>query len=494
MQWGQDSAGARLQKGANGKGEPEDTEGKGGPMAQSKGTGTRPKAAPRPGLRSHTRVEEAEEEDQDDEEEEPMPTATVPEIPPPFTDPLPRSIQVGRIKALETKVAQYEADPTKGNRKDKAEKRLDEARTCYKEAGGGNPAKTCFALVNANKQLLKLEKLVERHQKTLEERGGEVHAALEAEKLASAELQKAVRERDNVKEKLAYLAGQTAQEAGQAVHKYEGMREAVECFRFMVQQTQQHALIPRVDILCQVANILDPPPYVEESDPLVQAVDISEESGSPNQSEASSPHDTDDTGGEEMDGVTEDKRGKKRRNEAWEDRGETAEARGRTGAKGRDGSEETVPEEALPALAPEEIGKEILAKKQQLRRDTERLKGTVEANAQIDEKERLQIQQDKEHEAIKAATEIQARLQGQVCRWSQSSSSGPPIRAPPNPRLSLDAARRKEATPAESGTSDTDGEGEMEVEGQKKKHRHRNRRRKSTSRTPRGRACHDTLD
>ena len=118
----------------------------------------------------------------------------------------------------------------------------------------------------------------------------------------------------------------------------------------------------------------------------------------------------------------------------------------------------------------------------------------MEANAQIDEQERLQIQQDKEHEAIRAATEIQARLQGQVCRWSQSSSSGPPIRAPPNPRLSLDAARRKEATPAESGTSDTDGEGEMEVEGQKKKHRHRNRRRKSTSRTPRGRACHDTLD
>ena len=51
--------------------------------------------------------------------------------------------------------------------------------------------------------------------------------------------------------------------------------------------------------------------------------------------------------------------------------------------------------------------------KRRLRRDAALLVSTVEANQQIDEQKKLQQQQDKEAEAVRAKLEVEANLRGQ---------------------------------------------------------------------------------
>ena len=161
-----------------------------------------------------------------------------------------------------------------------------------------------------------------------------------------------------------------------------------------------------------------------------------------------------DSSSDEMEGVEAEKRGKKRQHEVWDDRWETVEARER-GAGDR----------------------AIREGQRELRRDTEVLRCAVEANNQIEEQERLQQQQDKEHEIVRAAAEVEASLRGQgTNRWA----SGPPRKPSPNPRVELATARHRVFTPQESDASDEEEEMDLDVgEGKKKK----NRRRKSASRT-----------
>ena len=385
------------------------------------------------------------------------------EIPPPFESPLPRHILAGRIKAIEGKVESCGEDPTKARRKARAEQLLEETKKTYREAGGGSAARSCFSLVNVTKQLHKLEKSVEKHQRELEERGGEVHAAVEAERRADAALKKVVREYENCKARRAYLAAQSAQEAGEAIHSFEGIRGAVESFRNLAQQVQRHEYIPQIDLLCRWACMLDPSTYCEDEDPLVLGVDVSEESG---EADSLPSLESTESSGTEMEGIEADKRGRKRQHEAWSDRWETAEDRDRVAAE-----------------------KEVREGQGELRRDTDTLRFAVEANKQIEEQERLQLQQDKEHELVLAAAQVEASLRGQgTNRWA----SGPPTKPSPNPRVDLAGARRRAHTPQESEATDEE-EGTCLDAGERKK-KAKNRRRKSGSRTPRGRSGHDTLD
>ena len=152
-----------------------------------------------------------------------------------------------------------------------------------------------------------------------------------------------VRERDNTKARVAYLAVQSAQEAGQEVHWFEGVCNAVESFRLLAIQTQRQDIVPMVDILAQMANMFDPGRYEEHQDPLLLGVDISEEC-SEKSSSSETREEPAESSGDDMEGVVEGRGSRKR---AWEGRWESAEDR--DNAKGADptqgGKEEEGPQE-----------------------------------------------------------------------------------------------------------------------------------------------------
>ena len=317
-------------------------------------------------------------------------------------------------------------------------------------------------------------------QRELEEKGAAVHQALEDEKKTNAKLQKTVRERDNEKAKAAYLATQSAQEAAQAVHWFEGTREAVEGLRALAMQAQQPAYVPYIDLLSQVANVFDPSHYQEEQDPVLQQVDISEDSSDKTSSSPTHESSGESSGGE-MEGVVEGRTSKKR---GWEERWEVAEDR--DGYGGNERAHERGNEQEKNTKRGEAVVEEGMRK---LRRDTALLARTVEANQQIEEQEVLQRQQDKEAAVLHAKMELEARIQGQQTIAVAPTQLSLP---PPNPRLDLDKARRREDTPSGSETSNQGGR-HMEHDGPRKAGRRR--RRKSASRTPRGRTHgQDTMD
>ena len=361
-------------------------------------------------------------------------------------------------------------------RKKRAELRLEETRAALKEAGGGSTTRTLFAMVNANKKLGRLDSAVEKYQQQAEDIERRKFELREEEERVLAALRKTVRERDNEKERLAYLASQSAQEAGRSVHMYTGTRDAVEAFRRLAQETQQFQLVPQVDLLYRMALTLDPGEYKEEEDPLLLGVDVSEE----DQSDVSSSASIDS-----MDSVREEARGKKRQLDRFEERWETAEDREGGEVEQKVGSGAGPREEEITVPRPTaatctDLGAETRRAERALKENMAILEATVDANRQIEAQERMQSQQDKEAAVLQAAREYEARLQGaEIGRWK----AGPPRPPPLNPRLDIAAAKLRAATPSEGESSGSD----MEVEGEGRGKKAKGRSRREHSRTPRGR-------
>ena len=242
--------------------------------------------------------------------------------------------------------------------------------------------------------------------------------------------------------------------------------------------------MPQVDLLTHLASIFDLAQHCEEKDPLLLGIDVSEDSSG--KEDSSPPLETPtQSSGEDMEGVVETRHGKKR---DWEGRWESAEDRDEEKQ-----SERTQEEEEGSPKEGREGRQAIEESKRLLRRDVRRLESTVEANQQIELQERMQLLQDKEHEAVRAAMEVEANIRGQEPVRVEPS---PINRPPPNPRLNLAAARRQADAASESGASGEEG-WERAGKGGRKKGKGRRRRSasRSTSRTPRGKGCgQDTMD
>ena len=121
------------------------------------------------------------------------------------------------------------------------------------------------------------------------------------------------------------------------------------------------------------------------------------------------------------------------------------------------------------------------------------LQYVAEANVQIAQQEKLQLQQDREIWCRQAACEIEARVAG-----ATPQASGQFSRVPPNPRLDIEARRKRLA--GLRASSEGGGRGSrkeerrissssssMEVEDKEAAIRRKGRRRKENSRSPRGR-------
>ena len=394
-------------------------------------------------------------------------------------EPLPRALLNSRKQALETKVAQYGDGGNEERKKKRAEACLDATKEALREAGGSNPTQAGFALVNATKKVQQLEKAVERHQGSVEEAGRRVHEAQDQEKREIAALQKVVRERDNAKARCAYLALQSAQEAGKAVHGFEGLRMAVEYFRCLAQRTQEHAAVPWVDMLARLAAVLDPQGYDENADPILLGVEISEEdssvhgltspsasspSSSPSSS-SSSEAGSDNTvlsSRQSMEGVEKETRGEKRALEVHRRRWQTPE--------------EAEQEEMHDAGV-------VTRERKKLQQNVDVLRRAVEANAQIEAQERMQAQQDKEAAILQAKAAVEARLLGGEGAGRQEEALAVQIR--PNPRLDIAAVRRRAPTPTGKEHVGKENSGGEDEETKK--------RRGKSSRSPRGR-FQDSLD
>ena len=333
-------------------------------------------------------------------------------------------------------------------------------------------------MVNSNKKLSRMASNVEKLQREHEEIENRKFELQEEGKQTLAALHKAVRELENEKERIAYLSSQSAQETGALVGRYVGARGAAEAFRRLAQETQQHHLVPQIDLLFRMAALFDPAEHHEEEDPLLLGVDISEEDQSAEAGDDSSISD-------EMEGIREEARGKKRQLERWENRWESAEERER-GARGtrgdkRNDADEADDDDSLPPLESDsELGTETRKAEEALKESKAVLEYTVEANRQMEEQENLQRQQDREVAVRQAASEVEARLRGQVPnRWA----AGPPKIPPRNPRLDVDTTRQRACIPSKELSSGS----EMELEDEESKRRAKEKRRKDNSRSPRGR-------
>ena len=111
--------------------------------------------------------------------------------------------------------------------------------------------RSCFASVNS----------LENAHTELEEAGGQVHKWHKAERKCIANTQRLTREVENEKQRQAYLSFQSAQEAGEQAHIFEGLRGDVERARDIVQQAQRHDAVPHIDRIFTFAAALDAPGY-----------------------------------------------------------------------------------------------------------------------------------------------------------------------------------------------------------------------------------------
>ena len=332
LQWSNGTGGARLQEKGEGKGRGggganearKETEGNGkGNNGENgkpkKGIATRAKATAKPSQGASTQEATKQEgggERHNDEEEE--------SIPPPFMPPLPRFILESRAKVLGSKVVELERDDQEGKKQRRTKRLLEQTMADLREAGGGSDNRRHFAMVNsAKKKIKKLEAGLQRAHEEIEEAAGRVAEALESEKKAQASAQRLTRLLENEKSRHAYLAMQTAQEATEKVRGFDGLRDAVEGMRLVLQQASRQDAVPLLDRFHTVAHWLDPQSYSETTDPLVLGLEVSEEDSEEEEGEGSS----EDGGMEYNEGPVQ--RGKKRQ---WgEGRWSTAEERDRSG-------------------------------------------------------------------------------------------------------------------------------------------------------------------
>ena len=517
LRWGENTAGSRLQNGAKGsvgkagtgslasevqgKGrrdeeeraaDEEDEEGwqrqRGGKRKQGNATRAKAAAGP-PGAGTKEKKEEKEGERYEEVQ-----------VPPPYQPPLPRFFLASRLQALESKVGEWEGVEEVASKRQRAERCLEETKAQLKEAGGGAGTRGHFALVNSRKRIARLEKGMEKAHQELEEAQGRAHAALQDEKRAITKTEKIMRELENEKSKQAYLALQTAQEAGEQVHTFQGLREATSYVRTILQQTQRLDGVPPLDHICRMVEFLEPQKYDGSQDPVVLGLEVSAE-------EDEEKDDEDNPSSDDEEDPAQ--KGQKRRWERMDGRWVTAEDRDGEGqakdtAQASSSSSATHPEASevghTPIVVDEKLAPEVERAQREVCKDVGQLQHVVEANNQIAMQETMQRQQEIEIEVRKAKEDVERRIaQGQA----PPSGSLAPSKAKqfePNPRLALKGRRRQASTPrARRKISTRWGEdtiysrarsvepGAMELEDEESRKDRRDRQRQESSRSPRGR-------
>ena len=432
LQWSQSTAGGRLKgkasegkrslhqrkpaegdKGGKGKGEGnKDDKGTWADMVRSgkpAKNGAKPKAAAVPPPQEGGGGEKGESEDDSEESDEEM------EAVPAFQPPINRTLLNSRVLALQEELEGCAADPSRAGKTGRVTRTLEMAKEQLREAGGGSAMRSYFSMVNSNKKLQKLRSALEKAHKDLDEAGGQIHKWKRAEKKCIANTMRLTREVENETQRQAYLSLQSAQEAGEQAHLFEGLRGDVETIRAVIQQVQRHEVVPNIDRLYSFVAALDAPKYDKTQDPILLGLDASDgdESDQDSVEEAS-------VGAAPMD-EDEVKKGKKR---LWADRWQSAED--------RDG------EASAPIEVDKDLGRDIEKAQRSLQRDSEMPQYLVEANRQMAEQERMQEQQDLEAAALHAA----ARITG------THVPGAPPAQAfLRNPRLDLATHRRPASTP-----------------------------------------------
>ena len=210
-----------------------------------------------------------------------------------------------------------------------------------------------------------------------------------------------------------------------------------------------------------------------------------ENSEAPHSSGASSLSSSKSSSSDEMEGVEEQRRGRKRELERWEARWETDEQRN----VGKNQPLEVGGQEDGRGEAQEELEGQARRALRDLRRSEDIMEYAVEANRQMEEQERMQRQQEIEMAVQQAAIEVERGLQGSV---AHGRTEGLPPAPPSNPRLELKDIRNRPRTPsarAASGSSISDSG----IQEKKVQSKSRRRKERSHSRTPRSRAL-DRVD
>ena len=443
--------------------------------------GTRPKAAAAP---VGARAEGSKEGKEKDEGNEGKQEEDYREMQPVYVPPLPRPILEGRLQELQGKAQELETDEQGSRKHERVKARLEETQEAYRAAGGGKGMRGYFSLLNSRKKISRLEKLQQEAHQEIDDADEMQLRADERKKQALARAESVTRELDNERSKHAYMALQSAQEAGRHVHGF-GVRTAVEGLRKVLQETRRMDGVPFLDAIDVLVNHLEPTPYEGAIDPIILGLEVSDSSATDEDADKEGNSGTegqdlsDSSGGGDMEGVEENRRGTKRDHDAWDDRWESAEQR----ENGRRNNQVAQPGVASGGGLQEELREETKKLEEDLKRSKGFLEHTIEANRQIEEQERLQLQQDKESAVLQAAMEIEARVQGQaINRWTGGAAKVPSS----NPRLDINATRQRAEM---SGGRPSKGSGVPTFEdqnngGSTKGHRKDDR---SQSRSPRGR-------
>ena len=434
----------------------------------------------------HVTAVEAEGGHEADEREESVEN----DIPAAFVDPIPRTLLEARGKVLEERVG--EAEHQGNARKIQRTKNLLEiTREQIKEVGGGSDGRRHFSLVNSNKKIQKLQKAQQKAHEELDEIAEEQDRLDERRKKGEINAEKTTRDLDNEKQRYAYLARQLECESRAQLREKTGLRRAVEVLRGVVQQAQRMDAVPELDMLETWAQQQEPSEYDEEKDPLLLGLEVSEE-------------DLDSQGGEldtsseptEME-WSEAQRGKKRQwgEGRWttaEDRDNQGTSKEAAGSSGSGGRHEAA--EVGGKLEDQSGGRKMESKFAEVKQAVGVLQYVTEANVQIEEQERMQLMQEREIMCRQAARGIEAEVVGAPAPLAVQVA-----RVPPNPRLGIEArkkrlaelrasseggragglGRRRGGTPSRSSS--------MEVESKEADIRRKGRRRKEASRSPRGR-------
>ena len=471
-----DGAGWRLRAGKTGSGKEGEREAEGGEKQSwaevvrgkgKRGIATRPKAKAKGEVQQIRDDETSVEKDESSEEETPTQ----------FVQPLPRCVLVSRAEELKVKVEELQKNESGSRKLRRARNLLEDTQEQIKDAGGGTENRRHFALVNCSRRIKKIEKSQEKALQEMEEIEEARHKLDERWRKVEGEAKRNTKRLEYEKSKYSYLAKNLAQEGGQLVQDYEGLRESAIRIRGALQQQGRTDLVADLDKFEVLANTFNPPKYEACRDPLLLGLEVSEESAGSIEEESSSDS------GTEMD-HEEERRGKKRH---WrEEEGAGEQARGSDQRAANDESQQKCLQKSSPQVEVEWV---------RLQRAQKNLLHTVEANRQIEEQERMQMLQDKEAAVIRAAAQINAERGLQAGNGLPSLGGVSAVAL--NSRLELQTRRRQASTPRKESRRGKrwgdisvparENPNTMEVEDQAGRMHRKDKARAENSRSPRGR-------
>ena len=176
-----------------------------------------------------------------------------------------------------------------------------------------------------------------------------------------------------------------------------------------MQEAQRLDGVSYLDTIDGLVDHLDPVSYGGGADPIILGLEVSEssvsdeEDGSERKSSAASHDISADPSIDDMEGVQEFRRGKKRGHERWEGRWESAEQRENKAIQSHAVQDIRAAYEVPQEVSKADFDRTVEEERRALRINIENLGNTAGANQQIEARERFQQQQDKEHEAQRAA-------------------------------------------------------------------------------------------